>query len=130
MAVPLILPRSLAEERVKQGKAKPLPVLEPRHNHGARIAPGLAPTRKTGSTESSWIDQLTSTHKCVMLCHLCTHKFDHIRSHYYKDRKFDYVMADCDGCRKKLERCAIYFHESVLTGPGGRTSSGQCWTPR
>jgi hypothetical protein len=125
----LMLPRYLAEERVKQGKAKR--VGAPLKNHGAAVVHTLpSPERRIGATESSWVSDLSESQHCVILCHLCTHKFDHEKYHYYKDRKFDYITGDCDGCRTKYTRAAIYFHQSVLTDPGGRTKSGQSWTPR
>jgi hypothetical protein len=45
------------------------------------------------------------------------------------DRKFPYVLGTCAGCRSIAYQGRLYIHESSLTGPGGRTRSGQIWTP-
>ncbi len=87
------------------------------------------PGRNVGKPAGSHIDELASQRMTLVLCWACQPKFSHKRHHYYKDQKFPFVRGKCDGCRKHSERAKIYLHESFLTDPGGRTTSGQIWTP-
>ena len=76
------------------------------------------------------MNDLAELQKAIILCFGCAHNFDHKRSHYYKDRKFPWVVGRCDGCRVFSPQAHLYIHESLLTGYKGRTRSGQVWTQR
>lgn len=103
-------------------------------SRGHQVRPQLqlreSPGRKVGATEGGWISDLVETCKAIVLCWACKPKFDHKVNHYYKDEKFPYCQGVCDGCRKYAVQGQLYVHESFLTGPGGKTTSGQTWTPR
>ena len=86
-------------------------------------------SRPFGKPEGSWVADLVDLKKAIVLCQNCKHKFDHEASKYYMDRKFPYVLGTCAGCRSIAYQGRLYIHESLLTGPGGRTRSGQVWTP-
>jgi hypothetical protein len=95
-------------------------------NAGLREHPG----RKFGATAASWISDLSELRKTIILCWSCQSKFYHSRHNYYKDRKFAFVMGDCDGCRDFAHQGAVYIHESLLAEYGGKTRAGQVWTPK
>jgi hypothetical protein len=88
------------------------------------------PGRPMGKPHGSFVSDLVENQTCVLLCRDCNHKFDHVRNHYYKDRKFPYVQAMCDGCKTFDAQSAIFIHESLLADPNGRIRHGQSWTPR
>ncbi len=88
------------------------------------------PGKKFGQVEGAWIDDLVSTKKVIILCWKCQNKFDHKRSHYYKDRRFPHVVAKCDGCRTFMNsETKLYIHESFLGDPDGNSKAGHSWTP-
>ena len=92
--------------------------------------PAEHPGRKFGKPHGTWIDDLSARAKAIMLCRGCAHRFAHARHRYYRDRKFPWVIARCDGCRQLDQQAVLYIHESVLAEPDGRLRPGQCWTPR
>lgn len=126
MPTPLILPKAVAEEA---GYSTPAP--RSARNRGAEIR-GLVPHpgRKVGQPVGGWMDDLAALHKAIVLCQGCVHNFDHVKAHYHKDRRLDYVRGDCDGCRDFAHKGQIYIHESALTEPGGQQWSGLIWTPK
>lgn len=88
------------------------------------------PGAKYGQPKGSWIDDLTSRRKMLLLCWRCQPKFDHKKAHYYKDGRFPYAVGECDGCRTWMNHEAkLYIHESFLGEPSGLLRAGQCWTP-
>lgn len=88
------------------------------------------PGRKYGMPEGGYVTDLAALRKTIILCWRCQPKFDHKRHNYYKDEKFPHVVGKCDGCRQVMNHSTkLYIHESYLSDPGGRTRSGQCWTP-
>ena len=92
--------------------------------------PAIHPGKKFGATVGGWIDDLVSHKKVIILCWRCQPKFNHKRSHYYKDERFPTVIGKCDGCREIMNRdTKLYIHESCLGDPGGNTKAGQSWTP-
>lgn len=96
------------------------PAAQPREHAG----------RKYGKPEGGYVTDLASLKKAIILCWRCQPKFDHKRYHYYKDERFPHVVGKCDGCRQIFNHSTrLYIHESYLSDSGGRTRSGQCWTP-
>lgn len=97
---------------------------------GAAVAKAI--TRPYGKPHGSHVADLVNAHNkpTFVLCWKCAHKFDHKRSRYYLDRRFPNARGVCEGCRDFVNEGHMYIHESYLTGPGGRTVNGQCWTPR
>lgn len=122
----LILPRSMAPMAQARGHR----VRELAVKAMGKVLPMEHPGRKFGNTVSSWISDLVETRKTIILCWSCKPKFNHSRNHYYMDKKFPWCQGTCDGCREYAIQGQIYVHESFLTDPAGKTSSGQTWTPR
>ena len=58
------------------------------------------PGRKKGKPSGSYIDDLVSLKKAVILCDGCLHKFNAERSGYKKPSKYSVVRAKCDDCRE------------------------------
>lgn len=80
--------------------------------------------RPYGKAHGTYVTDIAGAQQSVLLCRLCSHKFDPRPYHYYLTREFR-VQGRCDGCREYEQEARFYIHESAL----GRRH-GQCWTPR
>jgi len=83
---------TLAKEQMKEAAGKP----------ARRVAGG-------------WIHDLCAQKAVVLLCPLCTHKFNPGRIGYVKDRCFPIAIGKCDGCDVMEERCSAYFWEETYS---------------
>lgn len=130
----LLLPKSIRPSNIWKKRGKPFwkdasNKVSWRNDAGSR-QPLEHPGRKVGHPEGSYVSDLAERKKAIILCWRCQPRFDYKRAHYYKDERFPYVVGRCDGCREFMNHQAkLYIHESFLGEPGGRTKSGQCWTP-
>ena len=124
MSATLWLPQSVVDEHPHlRGRQKsPRAALR-------RAAPREAPGRRIGKPHGSYIDGLAAQRQVITLCRGCKSRFDHVRAHYYKDRRLGEVVAKCDACRELDFASALYIHESYLV-QNGRTRHGQSWLPR
>ncbi len=91
-----------------------------------RKAAGLRehPGRNFGKPHGTWISDMCEQKQSILLCQLCSHKFQPKQHNYYQTREFR-VLGRCDACKEHENNATFYIHESLL----GR-KSGQCWTPR
>lgn len=77
---------------------------------GLREAPGK-PAR---TTAGSWVTDLASLGKSILLCDFCSSKFN-ARKYGYVRRQavagFNYVIGDCDGCKRYPVQCGLFQKE-------------------
>lgn len=79
----------------------------------AKEAMKEAPGRKYGRASGGWIHDLCAQKAVVLLCPLCTHKFNPGRLGYVKDRCFPIAIGKCDGCDVQDNKCSAYFWEET-----------------
>ena len=58
------------------------------------------PGRRKGKPSGSYIDELVSLKKAVILCSNCLHKFNAKKAAYEKPMRFSVVRGKCDDCRE------------------------------
>ena len=66
-------------------------------------------------TAGSWVSDLASLKKLVLLCSGCTHKFNPAKLGYRRDPEFPHSLGKCDGCSTFDMKCVAFFHEEVFT---------------
>ena len=66
-----------------------------------------------GRTAGGWIADLCASKAVVLLCPLCTHKFNPKRLGYRKEKEYPYAIGKCDGCGTLDIRCSTYFWEAT-----------------
>ena len=69
--------------------------------------------RPVARTSGGWIHDLCAQKAVVLLCPLCTHKFNPGRLGYVKDRCFPIAIGKCDGCDVMDNHCSAYFWEET-----------------
>lgn len=79
----------------------------------AKEAMKEAPGRKRGRAPGGWVHDLCAQKAVVLLCPMCTHKFNPGRLGYVKDRCFPVAIGKCDGCDVMDNRCSAYFWEET-----------------
>jgi Pyruvate/2-oxoacid:ferredoxin oxidoreductase delta subunit len=74
-----------------------------------------APGRTRGRTAGSWVSDIAAQKKCIILCPLCTNKFNPKRAGYRREKDFPYATGKCDGCGVLDNKCSWYIHEPLYT---------------
>ena len=74
-----------------------------------------APGKTKGRTAGSWVDDIAAQKKVILLCPLCTNKFNPARVHYRKEKEFPYAVGRCDGCGTQDLRCSWYVYDELYS---------------
>lgn len=60
-----------------------------------------------------YVADLAGLRKSIVLCAMCTHKFNPNAHHYRKETDFPQVTGRCDGCKAHDIRCTLYVAEEI-----------------
>ena len=71
--------------------------------------------RRRGTTAGSYIADLAALKKVILLCSLCTHKFNPGRVGYRREKEFPVAQGKCDGCNTYDLRCSWYVYDELYS---------------
>ncbi len=75
----------------------------------------LAPGKPRGRTAGGWVSDIAAQKQTILLCALCTHKFNPKRANYRKEKEMPFAMGTCDGCGVSHEKCSWYVYEPLYS---------------
>lgn len=72
--------------------------------------------RPKGRLAGGHVYDLAAQKKVITLCDgECTRKFNPAKVGFRKEKEYPYVMATCDGCSAKNQKCAMYIFSELYT---------------
>lgn len=74
-----------------------------------------APGKPKGRTAGGWVDDIAAQKKVILLCPLCTRKFNPARVHYRKEKEFPVAIGKCDGCDTHDLHCSWYVYDELYS---------------
>ena len=77
-----------------------------------RLRMSEAKGRPLRVVSGSWISDLVTLGKAILLCDHCAHKFNYKEAGYVVVRQvvpgYNYVISKCDGCKSNPVQCTLH----------------------
>lgn len=72
----------------------------------------LSQGRREGKLHGSHVADIVALRKALILCQMCSPKFDAPRNHYHRARRWGTVQGTCDAC-KEVGLHQLLLHSSL-----------------
>ena len=79
--------------------------------------------RRIGKPEGSYVDELASLRKAILLCWHHAPKFNAVVHHYFHEKNI-HVRGSCDACRQFCNKGQLFMPLEYVEG------ANQTWTPQ